>query len=207
MQVQFDSPPLVSTFYFDDLLAHAACRDRDRHLPVAFLKQAWVFALFANDERGSGIFAGLHDRERAVESVSHPQLSRTGLFQQGQHADALAGISIFTRLKINDLVQIGVVNHNGKTRPGGAPFTAQSAQTLFAGGQVVTVNDPQLPARQNGRATQLFNRRSQALCAASDQGAQQRRLCAADLVIQRRQADRKIFHLPRGGMQRRSQAQ
>ena len=88
-----------------------------------------------------GIFAGLHDGERAVESISHPQLPRTGLFQQWQHADAFTGVGIFTRLKIDDLVQVGVVNHNGKTRPGGAPFTAQSTQTFFAGRQVVTVND------------------------------------------------------------------
>lgn len=135
MQLQFDSPPLATIFYFDDLLAHAACRNRDRLLPIAFLKQTWMFALFADDERGPGIFTGPHDRECAVESISHPQLSRTGFFQQWQHADAFAGIGIFTRLKIDDLVQIGVVNHNGKTRPGGAPFPAQSAQALSLEGR------------------------------------------------------------------------
>ncbi|MNN44669.1 hypothetical protein D3C81_1589680 [compost metagenome] len=38
LQIQFDTPPLATTFDFDDLLAHAAYPDRDRLLPVAFLK-------------------------------------------------------------------------------------------------------------------------------------------------------------------------
>ncbi|MNN44668.1 hypothetical protein D3C81_1589670 [compost metagenome] len=70
-----------------------------------------MLARFANDERGSGLFAGVHDGERAIESISHPQLPRTGFFQQRQNADALTGIGIFTGLKIDDLIQIGVVNH------------------------------------------------------------------------------------------------
>src|SRR3982751_4773026 len=120
MKRQFDTPTLVTASDLDDLLTHSACFHRHRLLPLTFLNQAWMLGLLANDKGGLGLLTSFHDRERAIESISQPHLARLGISQQRQHANTLACVGILTSLKVDDLIEVGVVGHHRKTGTSGA---------------------------------------------------------------------------------------
>lgn len=115
MKRQFDAPTLVTASDLDDLLTHRACFHRHGFLPLTLLNQAWMFGLLANDKGRLDLLTSFHYRKRAVESVSQPHLARFSISQQRQHANALAGVGILTCLKVDDLIEIRIVDHYRKT--------------------------------------------------------------------------------------------
>jgi hypothetical protein len=63
--------------HVNELLTHNACCDRHRLLPRPLLNQAWMLGLLTDHKGCLNLLASLHDRVRAVEPVSQPDL--TGL--------------------------------------------------------------------------------------------------------------------------------
>ncbi|MNI75625.1 hypothetical protein D3C81_1927460 [compost metagenome] len=63
-------------------------------------------------QRSLRFFAGLHNGQRAIQPIGHPQLALSGAGQQRQHADAFTRVGILARLQVDDLIQVRVVDHD-----------------------------------------------------------------------------------------------
>ena len=105
------------------------------------------------------------------------------------------GVGVFARNHVDDQPCVRVVHHQGVSRQGGAPKTAQCRETLLAGRQMVAIDDPHLVARHNRSlvAAQLSGNLPQAFRAADDQRPRQAHLRTVDLVVERRQRDSDVL--------------
>ena len=208
VELQFNAPP-GSLFCVDlqGLLAQLSRLAAARFPPGAFVHDHRVFAVLAHDEAGPGLVAALQDGAGAKVAVCDPDLARPGAIEQGHHSGALAFVGVFAGHQVDHLRQVGVVDHQAVARQRRAPVFAQRCQALLRARQVVAIDDAQLPAWHARTHVQRRCDGLQARAAALNQGAQQRQFGALDLVVERGQRDGQVFHLARGRVQRRLQAQ